>query len=152
MHLGGFHCTEAVVNHVFYASQGTSVDISGKVTSTSTSSSSGGTGSSSSSSSSTATGEETSPYGNYDSYGDYTYEGYDDETTPLPDGDTSRRVTISTDSGAKLDLELKRKTDPEPGTGKHISTSEFGTSITINQNKTKLVSGMAASSPSPVDQ
>lgn len=135
-----FTCTEAAIKHVLCASQETRVDISGKVTSIS---SSGGTGSSSSSSSSTATGEETSPHDNYDSYGDY--ETYYDEAT-----DTPQRVTISTDTGAKLDLELEGKVDHQSGTGMHISTSGVGTSITIN--KTKLVSEMAASPSSPVDR
>lgn len=120
------------------------------MTSISTSSSSGGTGSSSSSSSSTATGEEPSPYDSYDSYGNY--ETYYDETTTLPDGDASRRVTISTNAGAKLDLELEGKIDRQSETGTHISTSGVGSSITINRNKTKLVSEMVVSSPSPVNQ
>lgn len=144
-----FTCTEAAINRVLCASQETRVDISGKETSISTSSSSGGTGSSSSSSSSTATGEETSPYENYDSYGNY--ETYYDETTALPDGGTSQRVTISTDASANLDLEVEGKIDRESGTGMRISHSGVGTSITINSNKTKLVSEMAAFSPSPVD-
>lgn len=136
-----FTCTEAAINHTICASQETGVDISGKVTSTSSSSSSGGTGSSSSSSSSTATVKETSPYDTYDGYG--TYETYYDETTALPDGDTAQTVSISTDAGGKLDLGLGGKR--EAGTG-------VGISITVTRNKTKLVSEMVASSPSPVDR
>lgn len=116
------------------------------MTSVSTSSSSGGTGSSSSSSSSSAAGG----YDSYDSYGNY--ETYYDETTALPDGDSSKRVTISTDAGAKLDLELEGKIDQEAGTGMRVSTSGVGTSIVITRNKTKLVSEIAASSPASVDR
>lgn len=128
-----FPCGGAGINRVLSASQDTRVNISGKVTSTSTSSSSGGTGSSSSSSSSTTAGEETGPYDGYDGYGNY--ETYYDETTSLPDGDGSRRVTISTNAGAKVDLGLGGKI--ESGTG-------VGTSVTITRNKTRLVSEMAA--------
>lgn len=113
------------------------------LTSISTSSSSGGTGHSSSSSSSTATGggdayaEETSPYDSYNAYGDY--ETYYDESTASPDGDTSRRVTItstSTGTGGELDLGVGEKIDLEAGTGGRVITS--GTSITINSNKTSV--------------
>lgn len=114
-----------------------------------TSISTGSTGtSSSSSSSSTATREDASPYDDYDSYDNY--ETYD-ETTTSPDGDTSRRVTISTGAGAELDLGVERNVELEAGTGKHISTSGVGTSITINRNKTKLVSERVASSSSPAE-
>lgn len=111
------------------------------LTSISTSSSSGGTGQSSSSSSSTATGGgdaygvETSPYDSYDAYGNY--ETYYDESTASPDGDTSRRVTItSTGTGGELDLGVGGKIDLEAGTGGRVITS--GTSITINSNKTSV--------------
>lgn len=53
----------------------------------------------------------------------------------MPDGDASRRVTISTNAGAKVDLGLEGKI--QSGTG-------VGTAITITRNKTKLVREMAA--------
>lgn len=135
----------AAINGTFHALQETRVDISGKVTSIST----GSTGtSSSSSSSSTATGDDASPYDSYDSYGNY--ETYYDGTTSVPDRDTSRRVTISTGAGGELDLGVGGKIELEAGTGTHISTSGVGTSITINRNKTKLVSEKVASSSSSV--
>lgn len=115
----------------------------GKVTSISTSSTSSGTGQSSSSSSGTATGggdtygEETSPYDNYDGYGNY--ETYYDESTASPDGDTSRRVTITSSStGGELDLGVAGKIDLEAGTGGGVIISGGGTSITINSNKTSV--------------
>lgn len=111
----------------------------GKVTSISTSSSSSGTGQSSSSSSGTITGggdaygAETSPYDGYD------YETYYDESTASPDGDTSRRVTItSSSSGGELDLGVAGKIDLEAGTGGRIIASGGGTSITITSNKTSV--------------
>ncbi|KAG8010592.1 Collagen alpha-1(V) chain, partial [Nibea albiflora] len=96
------------------------------------------TGSSSSASSGTATGggggygEETRPYDSYDSYGNY--ETYYDEATAAPDGDTSRRVTItSTGTGSELDLGAGGKIDLGAGTGGRIVTSGTGTLITINK-------------------
>lgn len=121
------------------------------LTSSSSSSTSSGTGpSSTSSSSSTAGGgdaytEETGPYDNY-GYGNY--ESYYDESTASPDGDTSRRVTItsSVDTGSELDLGAGGKIDVEAGTGGGIITSGVETSVAINSNKTSLVSIMLTSS------
>lgn len=126
------------------------------VTSISTGSSSGSstgssTGSSSSSSSSSSSGgatgggdaygEEASPYDSYDSYGNY--ETYYDEATASPDGDTSRRVTISSSSvgtGGELDLGAGGKIDLGAGTGieRSVITSGGGTSVTISSNKTSV--------------
>lgn len=110
--------------------------------------SSSGTSSSSSSSSSgtaagggDANGEETSPYDSYDTYGNY--ETYYDETTALPDADTSRRVTITSTSigtGGELDLGAGGKIDLGTGAGieRQVITGGGGSSITISSNKTSV--------------
>lgn len=113
--------------------------------STGSSSSSGTSSSSSSSSSSTATGgggdaygEETGTYdGTYDGYGNY--ETYYDEATASPDGDTTRRVTITSTSigtGGGLDLGGGASIDLGAGTGGRVITS--GGTITISSNKTSV--------------
>lgn len=113
-------------------------------TSSSSSSSSGSASSSSASASGTGTGtatatatggggaygEETSPYDNYDSYGNY--ETYYDESTSAPDGDDSRRVTI-TDIGTGGSLDLGAGGKIELGAGTGVISSGVGTSITINK-------------------
>lgn len=114
-------------------------------TSSSSGTSAGSSSSSSASSSGTATGvgdaygEETSPYDSYDTYGNY--ETYYDESTASPDGDTSRRVTItSTGTGGVLDLGAGGKIDLEAGAGidRRVITSGGGTSITVTSNKTSV--------------
>lgn len=96
--------------------------------------------SSSPSSSATATGgeeaygEETSPYDNYDGYGNY--ETYYDESTASPDG--SQSVTIggvSVGTGGKVDLGLAASIDLETGTGSKVITTGGGSSVTINRTK-----------------
>lgn len=108
---------------------------------TSSGSSAGRSSSSSSSSSGTATGgedaygEETSPE-NYADYGDYYWE-----STVAPDGDTSRRVTItSIGTGSELDLGAAGKIDLGAGTGieRSVISREAGTSKIISSNETSV--------------
>lgn len=96
--------------------------------------------SSSSSSSSTATGgeeaysEETSPYDNYDGYGNY--ETYYDESTASPDGSQSVTISgVSISTGGKVDLGLAASTDLETGTESKVITTGGGSSVTINRTK-----------------
>lgn len=106
----------------------------------SASSSTGSSSSSSSSSSGTATGggdaygEETSPYESYDGgYGNY--ETYYDESTAVPDGDDTRRVTItSVGTGGELDLGAVGKVDLGAGgvIEKSVITTGTGAATTIN--------------------
>lgn len=116
-------------------------------TSRSTSSSSGTSSSSSSSSTASSTGtgegdaygEETNQYDNYDGYG--TYNTYYDESTAAPDGDTSRRVTVtSIGTGGELDLGAGGNIDLAAGTGieRNVITSGGATSVTITTNKTSV--------------
>lgn len=94
------------------------------------------TGSSSSSSSTTDTGGGDA-YG--EENGPYDYESYYDESTPSPDVDASRRVTITSSStGSDLDLGLGGKIDLEAGTGGTVLTRESGTSLTLNNTKTSV--------------
>lgn len=162
-----YYCNKVTINNILYSLQGDGDSVvteveedvrgasgaaGGKVlTSISTSSSSGPTSGSSSSSSAsssgTATGggdtygEETSPYDSYDGY--TNYDTYYDEATAAPDGDTTRRVTItSTDigTGGELDLGVGGKIDLAAGTGieRSVITSGEGTSVTISNNKTSV--------------
>lgn len=107
--------------------------------STSVSTSSTSSSSSSSSSSAGAGGEDA--YGDvnnaydYDGYGDTNY--YYGESTATPDGDTSRRVTVtSVGTGGELDLGAVGRIDLEGGAGvdRKVITSGGGTTLTVTRN------------------
>lgn len=107
--------------------------------SSSSSSSSGGVGHATPSSATGGDtyGEEASPYDGYDGYGNY--ETYYDESTASPDGDTSRRVTITgTGTDGDLDLGAGGAIELDAGTGGKIITSGGGSSITMIGNKTSV--------------
>lgn len=88
-----------------------------------------------------AYGAETGTYDSYDGYGNY--ETYYDESTAAPDGDSSRRVTItSIGTGGDLDLGAGAKIDLGAGTGtgveSRVVTGGGGSSMTVISNKTTV--------------
>lgn len=127
--------------------------VTGISTSSSSSSSSSSRTSSSSSSSASGTaagggdgyGDRTNPDDGYDGYDNYyTYEESTyEESTAAPEGDSSRRVTISgVGTGGELDLGAGSRVDLESGTGveRRVVTGGGGSSFTITTNKTSVSS------------